>query len=328
MDMLKLYVLYSELISQEIQTNPKYALTHYLVRKIRAVKKQVVNLMSTFVEVSEKSNVVAENFIPPLMDILQDYCNNVPDAREPEILTLFTTIVEKQKENVTHLIPKILEDIFNATLNMITLDFNSNIEHRVNLFKFILAIANNCFQALFNIPPDQFKTVIDCIVWAIKHELPSIFDSGLEALYIILKNVSSDQNVSNQFYQIYYMSLLQDIFYVLTDGLHKSGFKLQTMILGLLFQVVANDYITVPLVPGQNISNKELVYQYLVDELTKSFVTISKNQTSQYISQMFNVCFDNLQFKSVLRDYLIQLSQYDPEALEEQQGMSNIDKTQ
>jgi len=316
MDLLKLYILYSRFISNEIQANPKYALNHYIVKKIRGVKKEVVNLMTTMIEKSNDINLVAENFVTPLLDILQDYCSNVPEAREPEVLTLFATIVEKLKGAVAHLVPKILEDVFAATLVMITTDFNSNIDHRVNLFKLILTITENCFQALFNIPAEQFKTVIDCIVWAIKHDLPSIFDSGLEALNLILKNVNTDQNIANQFYQCYYMSLLQDIMYVITDGFHKSGFKLQSNILSLLFQVVATDYVTVPLDSNQTISNKEYIYQYMVDALSKSFNTLSKNQTAQYISNLFSVCNDFGQFRTVLRDYLINLSQYDPEAIE------------
>jgi len=190
-------------------------------------------------------------------------------------------------------------------------------------FQLILAITEHCFQALFNIPPEQFKTVIDCIVWAIKHELPAIFDSGLDALLMILKNVNTDLNVANQFYQFYYMSLLQDILYVITDGLHKSGFKQQSQILALLLQVVATDYITVPITEGQNLSNKELIFQYMVEELSKSFQTLSKAHTSQYIAQLFNMSSDAGQFKTALRDYLIKLSQYDPEGLDEGQEMQN-----
>ena len=106
------------------------------------------------------------------------------------------------------------------------------------------------------------------------------------------------------------MSLLQDVLYVLTDGLHKSGFKQQTMLLGLLFQVVITDYVTlffhifltlikvtVPLTAGQTVNNKDYVYQYIVDELSKNFNTLSKNQTAQYIGQLFTASTDPGQFK-------------------------------
>ncbi len=62
------------------------------------------------------------------------------------MLNLFTIIIEKFKIKVAELVPKILEDVFAATLNMITEDFNSNIDHRVNLFKLLLAITEHCFQ--------------------------------------------------------------------------------------------------------------------------------------------------------------------------------------
>ena len=83
MDLLKLYVLYSNLISSEINSNPnpQYALNHYLVRKIRGVKKEVLNLMITVVERSNDLSIVAQNFIVPLMDVLQDYRNNIPEVR-------------------------------------------------------------------------------------------------------------------------------------------------------------------------------------------------------------------------------------------------------
>jgi len=39
------------------------------------------------------------------------------------------------------------------------------------------------------------------------------------------------------------MHLLQNIIFVITDGLHKSGFKQQTQILASLFQIIATDYV-------------------------------------------------------------------------------------
>ena len=39
---------------------------------------------------------VAENFVPPLLDaVLLDYQRNVPEAREPEVLSTIATIVNK-----------------------------------------------------------------------------------------------------------------------------------------------------------------------------------------------------------------------------------------
>lgn len=77
--------------------------------------------------------------------------------------------------------------------------------------------------------------MINCVVWAFKHQLSSIFELGLEALLFILNNVNKDQMLANQFYRIYYIDLIKYIFEVLTDGFHKSGFKIECQILQVLF---------------------------------------------------------------------------------------------
>jgi hypothetical protein len=51
---------------------------------------------------------------------------------------------------------------------------------------------------------------------------------------IILEQINADNTeVSNSFYQIYFLHLLQDLFYILTDTFHKSG----------MFQILWMSYI-------------------------------------------------------------------------------------
>lgn len=45
---------------------------------------------------SNDPQMVAENFVPPLLDaVLIDYQRNVPAAREPEVLSTMAIIVNK-----------------------------------------------------------------------------------------------------------------------------------------------------------------------------------------------------------------------------------------
>ena len=59
-----------------------------------------------------------------------------------------------------------------------------------------------------------------------------------------------------------------------------------------------------PLTQDQTITNKEFVYQYIVDQLSKNFTTLSKNQTGQYIAELFNVCTDINQFKVLITIFI------------------------
>ena len=96
--------------------------------------------------------------------------------------------------------PAILDAVFEPTLNMINQDFAEFPEHRVGFFKLLRAINLNCFPgaldpsssasltlnpstALLTIPPAQFKLFMDSIIWAIKHTMRDIAETGLNCTY-------------------------------------------------------------------------------------------------------------------------------------------------
>ena len=70
---------------------------------------------------------------------------------------------------------------------------------------------------------------------------------GLETLDALLMNVRRHPNIAQGFYGSFYLSLLQDILAVLTDRLHKSGFKMHATVLKHMFSLVEAGHVTVPL---------------------------------------------------------------------------------
>lgn len=93
----------------------------------------------------------------------------------------------------------------------------------------------------------------------------------------VINNFSTaDPQVSNQFFQQYFLSIMQDVFFVLTDTDHKSGFKLQSMVLARLFQLMQTGAIGVPLfdpstVPDPNMSNSMFLQEYTATLLKNAF---------------------------------------------------------
>lgn len=74
------------------------------------------------------------------------------------------------------------------------------------------------------LPAPQLKMVMDSVVWAFKHTMRDIADTGLLICLEVINNfTASDPVIANQFYQAYFLNLLNDIFYVLTSNNHKSG---------------------------------------------------------------------------------------------------------
>ena len=225
MDMLSLYRAVSSIISDSVASQGVIATKTPVIRAMRAVKKDILRLVDTFIAKAEDLQTVSQTFAPPLLDaILGDYNRNVEQARDAEVLSVTATTINKLCGHMeVHVVP-ILGSIFECTLSMISRDFSEYPEHRVSFFKLLAAIIKNCFGALLHLPPAQFKLIVDSIMWAIKHTHRDIADTGLLMLLQLLQNmVEADSSISVVFYRTYFLSLMQDIFYVLTDSDHKAG---------------------------------------------------------------------------------------------------------
>lgn len=94
---------------------------------------------------------------------------------------------------------------------------------------------------------------------------------------------SSDPAVTNAFFQQYFLSIIQDIFFVLTDADHKSGFKLQSALLARMFQIIEINVITVPLYDQsafpESMNNTEFLREYTANLLKNAFPHVAKSVT-------------------------------------------------
>jgi len=307
------YKVYSGFISNTVATQGPGAAKTSLIMNMRAVKRETLRLLETFIEKTEDPQTVCVQFIPPLLEaVLGDYKTNIPDARDPEVLSLMVVLTNKMKSIITPDIPRILEAVFECTLGMITKNFEDYPEHRINFFRFIRAVNSYCFAAFFSISPDHFKLVIDCIVWAFKHTERTISETGLNILLEMLHNVSTDENVANAFYQRYYLSLLTDVLFVLTDSFHKSGFKLQAAILMFMIQTVDSNAIRIPLfdpaTADPSMNNQRFVKEFIYSKWM-AFPNLKSQQVEAFVLGLFTYK-DRQAFKNHIRDFLVLLKEF------------------
>jgi len=245
-------------------------------------------------------------FVPTLLTaILGDYKSSIPEARDPQVLALVTTTIKKMKDIMSNDIPGILTCVFQETLSMITKNFEDFPEHRIHFYSMIKSIIDFCFDSLFKISSEQFKLVVDSIVWAFKHTERNVSETGLETLLNFLSKVSKHEQLENQFYPVYYTSILHDIFVVLTDSLHKSGFNTQVEILQHLIHVSL--VLRVPLSPNQTMPNPQYVSLYIYDMLSKAFTNKKPEEIQSYVEAMMK---ENSDLKTILRDLIITLKEF------------------
>ncbi len=122
-------------------------------------------------------------------------------------------------------VPTIMENVFECTLEMINKDFSEYPQHRVEFFKLLKAINLFCFPALLKLDGRQFKFVIDSCMWASKHDNREVENTGLSMCIELMDNMAdnTDEQTSGMFFQQFYITILQDVFFVLTDSDHKAG---------------------------------------------------------------------------------------------------------
>jgi exportin-1 len=229
--------------------------------------------------------------------------------RDPEVVLLFSTMVERLGNEMTTGIPTIFAKLAVCTLEMIGADFANYPDHRMNYFLLINNIVRHCFQSLFMLGPDNFKVVVNSILWAIKHESPKIAEIGLNTLAELIRNINLNQELINQFYALFLMPICSDIFLVLTDSLHKSGFKQQAEILRQLIFIIESKQLTVS-IDATCPDNKSYIRNYLITALITSFPNMSKTNVTAFVDAMFANCTLRLPFKTVVRDFLITMKEF------------------
>ncbi|KAI9485410.1 MAG: nuclear export factor CRM1 [Benjaminiella poitrasii] len=317
MDLLSLYQIVGNLVSQSVASQGIIATKTPKVRGWRTIKKEILKLIDTYIECANDVNAVNNNMVGPFLEaVLTDYNANVDAARDAEVLNVIATIANKLQSLMTPRVPIIFEATFEPTLNMITKDFAEYPEHRTGFYSMLRAINRHCFPALLELAPAQFKLFIDSIVWGFKHTMRDIADIGLETCGEVIDNISrTDAAIAGAFYQSYYLSILQDIFFVLTDRDHKSGFKGQTEVLARLFQLVSSNMISVPLFDASqasnpNMSNAEFLREYVSTLLQNAFPHLQPGQIKVFVQAMFEFNNNPTKFKLEVRDFLIQLKEF------------------
>lgn len=319
--MLQLYRAVSSMISAQVAKDGLIATKTPKVRGLRTIKKEILKLVEIYISKSKNLDQVVKVLVEPLLNaVLEDYMNNVPDARDAEVLNCMTTVVHK----VGHMIPQgvilILQSVFECTLNMINKDFTEYPEHRIEFYKLLKAINEKSFNALLELPPAAFKLFVDSICWAFKHNNRDVEVNGLQIALDLFKNIEKLDGTAfaNGFYENFYFTFVSETFYVLTDSDHKSGFSKQSLLLMKLISIVEENKIGVPLYSQgeapEGTSNQVYLNEYLANMLGNAFPHLTREQVFNFLSALTKQYRDPANFNGTLRDFLVQIKEFGGDA--------------
>lgn len=141
--------------------------------------------------------------------------------------------------------------------------------------------------ALLKLDNNQFKFVIDSCSWAFKHDNRDVEAAGLNMCLELVTNIAekTDSTTANAFFQRFFSTILQDVFFVLTDNDHKAGFKTQSMLLMKLFYYISPADGSAPKISGpiytpdqaaSGTSNREYLASNVVTLLRTAFPNLQE----------------------------------------------------
>lgn len=321
--MMDLYNRYSNAVAALLSTGNPVAAQTVQVRQMRSIKQEILRLIETYIGHSQQQDArtVAQNFVGPLLTVvLPDYHRSPPNARDAQVLSLMTCVIERLQGVMTGQIPTVFEHLFQPTLEMITTNFTDYPDHRVNFFAMIQAINTYCFDAFFALSPPEFKLLMDCVFWALRHTERNVAETGLRTLEELLRQIAQHPTVSDNFFKNYYCTILRELFAVFTDTLHKAEFKQHAALFRHLFDAVLTGRIRTPLwdttgaaapaaVPA-DYTNAQWLEQFIVTEFSRSFPHVARADIVRY-AKLFLVPNQPLPtFKQHLRDFLVSIKEY------------------
>eukprot|EP00040_Diaphanoeca_grandis_P010671 m.54674 g.54674 ORF g.54674 m.54674 type:complete len:1076 (+) comp21955_c0_seq1:406-3633(+) len=308
MDMLLIYKHMSEYIANMIAQQGEAAVKQPIVKSMRLVKRESLNLIGLWISMSEDPTVVMTKIIPPLLEaVLIDYKNSIPQARDEQVLATMVKIVKKLQGNITSQVLNIFTAIFESTISMISKDFIEFPEHRVAFYDLLLVITKHCFQAFAELNEQQFQMVINAIVWGLQHPIRHVAETSLRCMKVMLDNVARQPQFAQTFYSKFYLSIMEHLFQVMTDSVHYGELELHAVILADLFAILEAGDITAPLntaVP--TMPNQQFVLQFIGGKLKEAFPHLQDSQLEIITQGFVNYNADMGKFKQHLRDFLVE----------------------
>ncbi|KZO95767.1 hypothetical protein CALVIDRAFT_555521 [Calocera viscosa TUFC12733] len=314
-DLLAVYRAASSAISEAVATGGPQAVNMQNVRTCRAVKKDVLRLIDTFIRKAEDLDQVNRLLVPQLFEaVLSDYREVLPAARDAEVINVVHTAVSRLGGMVIDCIPAIIESIFEPTLAMISGNETEFPEQRLAVFRLLRAIDAYSFEGLLKLQPGSLYNVLNSIGFAFKHMQRDVAEVGLATCLDAINNFAlSSPDISNAFFTSYYLTILGDILQVLTDSDHKGGFKGQCAVLQRLIQLVIANDIHTPLYDPSQIpakTNDEFIRSQLTTMLNSAFGHMSPIQIDRFVQNLWDYSGDGGRFRLAVRDFLITLKEF------------------
>jgi exportin-1 len=193
-DIIKIYKVYSDCITKATSQAGHYP--DYIIKPMKAVRRDCLRLIQAYLEKETNFQQFSQQMLPTLQALVSDYSLACPEARDPEVLMMFSTLFKRMGELLASFLNEVLFGLCVSTLQMIQHDIVSHPEFRHCFFKLMQNIVKHCSQGAFCLPPDKFTTLINTVIFSMQHVKPELMEIGLETMSALTLLVANEPTVS------------------------------------------------------------------------------------------------------------------------------------
>jgi hypothetical protein len=87
-----------------------------MLKPMKALRRDILGLIQIYIEKEDNFEFFNQAFFPALQNLMTDFVNSDPQARDPETLMLFATIIKKDGQHIAPFLTDILNNLCQSTL--------------------------------------------------------------------------------------------------------------------------------------------------------------------------------------------------------------------
>ena len=219
----QVFTTYSEAAAQFASSGDDYQ----TLQCIKSVKGAIIELFHKFISYIQPSDILPMLTQEFLQLLYQDFSSSPPDARVPQTISFFSTLITRLGKNIEDQLGNILQNIYVPCHDMIHDDLDSYPEMRPEIIQLVHSIITNCSFYLDSLNKEQLEEMVDFVELGCKHPQPEISTSSFAVLHELSNalSTSSNQEVVNIFNESIYPQVFEFCFYMLSDITYRFALK-------------------------------------------------------------------------------------------------------
>ena len=300
-DIINIYIYYNQQINVSISNN-NCNINNVKKRDYELINSSILKYFISLVKNINDIQIINNDMIMNygFGELINQYNNNPTQNKDPNMLLLFTAIIDVFKNQYPNICCTIWDCFSSNIFKIIQNNYKSFPELFENFFKFIKSIVTNSLESIYYKKNEIPQLLIDILIYGINDKVPCVYENSLEAIQNLLNyilNPNLNKISQQKFFNSHLYKIFGQVFSTMVDGFHQNGINLQIKIIQLIIKTIDDEKYF-------NKNEKLNFRQIIIDNLPSICPNMNKNQIQTFCYAIFNYSGNEHNFKITIKDFL------------------------